>query len=57
MKLELLSLLTKIPVCEICVCHLYNTFKGLLALLLWRKICKQTPPKSQVEKNADLYCH
>lgn len=25
MKLELLSLLTKIPVCEIYVCHLYNT--------------------------------
>lgn len=25
MKLKLLSLLTKIPICEICACHLYNT--------------------------------
>lgn len=26
MKLELLSLLTKISICEIFVCHLYNTW-------------------------------
>lgn len=58
-KLELLSLLTKIPICEIfaVICIIHNFYNLLLAFLPWRKTCKQTPSKSQVKKNADLVCN